>query len=33
MEKIGLVSEKILGQKIRVKNSNWKIDDKNCSSW
>ncbi len=32
MEKIGPVSEKILCQKIDVKNSGWKIDCKNWTS-
>ncbi len=29
MEKIGLVYKKILGWKIAVKNSSWKMDEKN----
>ncbi len=32
MKKIGLVGEKIRGQKIGVKNSDWKIDGKNWAS-
>ncbi len=33
MEKIGLFCEKILNQKIGLKNSSWKRHDKNWTSW
>ncbi len=32
IDEMELVGEKILGQKIRVKNSSWKMDEKNWSS-
>ncbi len=32
MKKIDLVGDKNMGQKIKVKNSSWKIDGKNWTS-